>query len=71
MATKKKKKLKPVTSHYSGNSSQGFWDIVNSIENESDKQELYSLGVALQNMESYVLRQLKNVKKSYVSNKMI
>jgi hypothetical protein len=71
MATKKKKKLKSVKSQYSGNSSQGFWDIVNSIENESDKQELYSLGVALQNMESYVLRQLKNVKKSYVSDKKI
>lgn len=54
---KSKKKLKH---RYSGDKSTKFWDVVNSIENEADKQELYSLGVVLQNLESYVLRQLYN-----------
>lgn len=63
MANKKKKKLEY---RYSGEKSHKFWDIVNSIKHEPDKQELYSLGVALQNMEEYVLKQLKNAKKGVV-----
>lgn len=55
-----------VKSHYSGNASKDFWKIVDSIENDADRQELFSLGVALQNMEDYVLKQLKHIKKSYV-----
>lgn len=55
-----------VRHQYSGNASKDFWNIVNSIKNEADRQELYSLGVALQNMEEYVLRQLQHLKKSYV-----
>jgi hypothetical protein len=55
-----------VKHQYSGNASKDFWNIVNSINNEADRQELYSLGVALQNMEEYVLKQLQHLKKSYV-----
>lgn len=45
---------------YSKDGSRPFWNAVNSLKNESNRQELYSLGVALQNMEEYVLRQLQN-----------
>lgn len=45
---------------YSGKESKEFWHIVSSLETESDRQEVYSLGVALQNMEQYVLKQLGN-----------
>lgn len=55
-----------VRHQYSGNGSTDFWNIVNNIKNKTDRQELYSLGVALQNMEDYVLSQLQNIKKSYV-----
>ncbi len=52
-------KLKP---SYSNNASREFWRQVNSLKNKSDWQELYSLGVALQNMESFVLQQLETAK---------
>lgn len=55
-----------VESHYSGNASKQFWEIVNSLKNDADRQELYSLGVALQNHEEYVLRTLWQIKKRYV-----
>lgn len=55
-----------VKAHYSGNASKDFWNIVNAIKDDADRQELYSLGVALQNMEGYVLKQLQHIKRSYV-----
>lgn len=64
-----RKKRISVIAQYSGKSSKKFWDIVNSINNESDQQELYSLGVALQNMEGYVLKRLRDIKRSYVRGK--
>jgi len=45
---------------YSNDASRPFWNAVNDLKNDADKQEIYSLGVALQNFESYVLRQLQN-----------
>lgn len=54
---KKKKKL-TIYSRYSGSKSTHFWATVNAIDNDSDRNEMYSLGVALQNMEEYVLKQL-------------
>ena len=44
---------------YSGNKSKSFWQAVNDLSNDADRQEIYSLGVALQNLESYVLKQLQ------------
>jgi hypothetical protein len=44
---------------YSGNNSKSFWQAVNDLTNDADRQEIYSLGVALQNFESYVLKQLQ------------
>ncbi len=67
---KKVRKVISVKSQYSGHGSRDFWEIVNSIKNEADHQELYSLGVALQNMEDYVLKRLKNIKNSYVRGKL-
>jgi hypothetical protein len=73
--SKKQKLDKPtkknisVRHQYSGDKSNDFWSIIESIKNNADRQELYSLGVALQNMEEYVLKQLQHVKKSYVRGK--
>ena len=44
---------------YAGELSKPFWKLVNSLKG-ADQQELYSLGVCLQNLEDYVLRMLKN-----------
>ena len=68
-------KIKPnhrisVKANYYGNSSKSFWSIVNAIKKDSDRQEIYSLGVALQNMEEYVLRRLHSIKKSNVRGKV-
>jgi len=62
---------KKLEHRYSGEKSQPFWDKVNSIsiKNEADRQEIYSLGVALQNHEEYVLRQLENVLEGSVKPK--
>jgi hypothetical protein len=54
---------------YSGKSSSKFWDIVGSISNECDRRELYALGVALQNFEDFVLKQLKHVNNDFVRGK--
>lgn len=51
-----------VEKHYSGKlSKKGFWNFVKIIDNESDHQEVYSLGVALQNMEEYVVKRINDV----------
>lgn len=55
-----------VESHYSGNASKPFWGIVHSLKKDADRQELYSLGVALQNHEEHVLRALWQIKRRYV-----
>jgi hypothetical protein len=47
-----------VKGKYSGEESKEFWDAVNAIRNEANRQELHSLGVALQNHEEYVLHVL-------------
>ena len=62
-----KKKIKAVPCRYSGEKSTNFWKIVNSIDDECDRQEIYSLGVALQNMEAYVLKQLAHVNPDFVN----
>lgn len=60
---KKKAKVKkavwlPFEDHYSGENSRLFWDAVNSSKKQQG--ELYSLGVALQNLESQVLNTLND-----------
>ena len=52
--------MKLIKEHYSGKISKEFWCLVKKIKSESDHQEIYSLGVALQNMENYVLMRLKD-----------
>jgi len=47
---------------YSGELSRGFWDLINSIENENLHKELYCLGCELQNLEHIVLKKLEEHK---------
>ncbi len=44
---------------YSGHRSKEFWEVVNSLKG-ADWNEMYSLGVVLQNVEGDVLRMLKH-----------
>lgn len=46
--------------HYSGNGSKTFWSRVNRLKDEIDHTTVYTLGVALQNHEEFVLRILEN-----------
>ena len=64
MATTKAKKQ--VQHRYSGEASKEFWDIVNSIESQYKHNEIYSLGVVLQNLEETVLRRLEILKPNSV-----
>ena len=60
---------KKISYRYSGQKSTKFWNIVNSLDDASDRQEMYSLGVALQNLESFVLNQLSNATNHKAVNK--
>ena len=54
--------MKDIKPKYSGRLSIKFWNTVNNeVKDEANKQEIYSLGVALQNLEGYVLKRLKDV----------
>jgi hypothetical protein len=48
---------------YSGQGSARFWIRVGKLKDAADHQELYSLGVALQNLEEQVLRLLLDAEK--------
>ena len=60
--------VRKVEHQYSGDNSKLFWRKVNSLP-DSEQSELYSLGVALQNLEGFVLKRLSEVKKQSVKNK--
>lgn len=60
------KTKKQIKYRYSGEQSKQFWKRINALPNEADRQELYSLGVMLQNMESFVLKQLNSSSKGSV-----
>ena len=64
----KSKIIIPVRHQYSGNSanSKAFLRIISRIENEADRQELYSLGLDLQCLETLVLRKLGDLNQLYV-----
>ncbi len=49
----KEKKIKP---NYSGKKSNDFWNKIATLK--KNHGEMYSLGVALQNLEHQVLKQL-------------
>ncbi len=65
-----KDKPKQVQHQYSGDRSTPFWEVVNSLKG-SDWNEMYSLGVVLQNVEGDVLRMLKNKDPKLVKDKKI
>jgi len=60
---------KKLSHRYSGDKSKRFWRIVNNLQNEIDRGEIYSLGVALQNLEEFVLKRLNDVKPDSVNKK--
>ncbi len=45
---------------YSGKKGKKFWNIVNGFP-ESERSEMYSLGVALQNLEGQVLKRMSEI----------
>ena len=49
-----------MSSKYSGNGSTRFWGRVKRLTDETDHAAVYALGVALQNLEGFVLNQLRN-----------
>jgi hypothetical protein len=55
--------MKRIAYHYSGDNSRSFWNAIKKLRDNKDKREywneLYSLGVALQNLEEQVLRRLR------------
>lgn len=54
---------------YSGPASQKFWTIVNSLPRRGKWETCYSLGVALQNLESQVLREIEHAAHGTVKTK--
>ena len=54
--------MKRIAYHYSGDNSRQFWNAIKNlrkINNGENWGELYSLGVALQNLEEQVLKRLR------------
>lgn len=49
---------KKIVSHYSGKKSKKFWNKINNDLGIIERNELYSLGVCLQNLEGFVLKRL-------------
>lgn len=52
-----------ISHRYSGLKSEKFWKLVRASKN---KNELYSLGVALQNLEELVLKRMKAENPNFV-----
>jgi len=57
-----------VKPHYSGPDSTAFWAQVNRLH-EPDNAVLYALGVALQNLEGFVLKALHDAQQPVPSSK--
>lgn len=52
--------MKKIKYKYSGKKSEKFWDAINKM-NISEQSEMYSLGVALQNLEHQVIKRLNEI----------
>lgn len=62
--------MKKIKYRYSGDGSKDFWKLVNSLEHPDGAwSELYSLGVALQNLEEQVLQRLREELPNHVEVK--
>jgi hypothetical protein len=48
---------------YSGKKSYKFWNLINSLD-KGNYQEMYALGIALQNLEEFVIKELNEILKS-------
>jgi hypothetical protein len=58
---------KQLTHKYSGRESKLFWEMVNAMGDRRD--EFYSLGVVLQNLEDWVLAQMKLAAPNFVEDR--
>lgn len=56
-------KRKKLQSHYSGAQSVAFWKEINRFRGTAKHEELYRLGVLLQNIEGDILRQIEIIRK--------
>ena len=63
-------KRKKITYHYSGKKSELFWRMVNSLP-EPEHDLMYSLGVALQNHEGHVLREMESIAPGFLKRRDI
>jgi hypothetical protein len=54
---------------YGGDDSRPFWRRVKRLTDEADHAAVYALGVALQNLEEFVLNQLHNAEISQQSER--
>ncbi len=48
-----------IATRYSGKNSEKFWKLINSLKDELDNEELYSLGCVLQDLEGHILDKLE------------
>lgn len=53
---------------YSGKLSKMFWKVIDELP-DNENSEMYSLGVALQNLEEQVLNRLSVLKENSVNKK--
>lgn len=60
-------RMKQLTHKYSGEESKLFWGMVNAMGDRRD--EFYSLGVVLQNLEDWVLAQMKLAAPNFVEDR--
>jgi len=57
------KSKKPLRYRYSGDGSHKFWQFVKACKNHD---EMYSLGVVLQNLEDFVLKRMSDENPKFV-----
>jgi len=65
--SKKLKHIK-IQHRYSGKKSKDFWKLVGAIP-EPEHGELYSLGVALQNLEEFVIKRMADCLPKHIKEK--
>ena len=62
-------KLTKLHHWYSGPKSSPFWDVVNVLPKASDREHLYVLGCAVQDIEARLLSELERVKAGTVASR--
>jgi hypothetical protein len=62
------KPIKKLKYHYSGDASHDFWDLINKIDGPKH-DTFYTLGVALQELEEYVLGRIQLKRPKSIKNR--